>query len=123
MERNELRAKSAELTHKLEELTPLLSNAIRERNKYDAECDRLEAKVEDLEAKLAAMTEDRDLWANDHGDDCPYKDQVEEQQSLIRELGDALRHIKAHQEIVGAAMHAYSATWHIAAAAIAKLPK
>lgn len=88
------KSQSAELTRKLEELTPLLSNAIRERNKYDAECDRLEAKVEDLEAKLAAMTEDRDLWAKDHGDDCPYKDQVEEQQSLIRELGDKVAELE-----------------------------
>lgn len=83
-------ATTAELTRKLEELTPLLSNAIRERNKYDVECDRLEAKVEDLEAKLAAMTEDRDLWQSDHDGDCPYKGQVDGQQSLIRELGDAL---------------------------------
>jgi hypothetical protein len=30
-----------------------------------------EAKVAELEKKLAAMTEDRNLWASDHEEDCP----------------------------------------------------
>lgn len=48
-----------------------------------------EAKVAELEQKLAAMTEDRDLWQSDHDDDCPYKDQVEN----LKQVTSALQKI------------------------------
>lgn len=55
MDWDELNQKACAAEAKVAELTPLLSNAIRERNKYDAECDRLEAKVEELEQEKEEM--------------------------------------------------------------------
>jgi hypothetical protein len=38
----------------------------------------IEFKLADANEKLAEMTKDRDLWRDDHGDDCPYKDEIVE---------------------------------------------
>ena len=51
---------------------------------------KAEAELAAAQAELKAMTEDRDLWREDHGDDCPYKERAEAAEtSLARVKGEA----------------------------------
>ena len=56
-----------------------------------------EAKVAQMQADLDAMTADRDLWREDHGDDCPYKDQLEMAQKVIREYQEQINEGLLHR--------------------------
>jgi len=51
---------------------------------------KAEARVRELEQKLAEMTRDRDLWRDEHNGDCPNKAMVETLEQQLKEARDAL---------------------------------
>ena len=55
-------------------------------NSLEAERDELRTTVERLNAELKAMTLDRNLWRDDHGDDCPYKAERDELRATVERL-------------------------------------
>lgn len=57
------------------------------RDNEDVQADRitaLEAQLATAQRELAEMTTDRNLWRDDHGDDCPYKEQLAEARRLAQ---------------------------------------
>lgn len=69
------------------------------------------AEVETLTRELAAMTEDRNLWREDHGDDCPYKEQLDLLQTTAAEDRETLTRERDEARIKNAALDQGVCEW------------
>jgi chromosome segregation ATPase len=119
-------AKVADLQSEIEYPKRTRLEAEEDEKGYVAKCAELTRKVEELRMEIAQCKEAAVTLINKAAENKAAADFLREHnlvlRALTRDLADALRNIKKHQEIIGGSMHR-GAVWTIAETALTQVPK